>query len=158
MDYKALAETILNNIGGKENILSFTHCATRLRFNLKDDSKVNKKNLDNTQGVMGVVNKGGQFQVIIGSDVPNVYRELNMLGNFEGADIEKNEHDNRSALSKVLDTIAGIFTPIIPAITGAGILKAFMALLMAFGWIDKASQTYSILAVFSDAAFYFLPF
>lgn len=158
MDYKALAETILNNIGGKENILSFTHCATRLRFNLKDDSKVNKKNLDNTQGVMGVVNKGGQFQVIIGSDVPNVYRELNMLGNFEGAEIEKNEHDNRSALSKVLDTIAGIFTPIIPAITGAGILKAFMALLMAFGWIDKASQTYSILAVFSDAAFYFLPF
>lgn len=158
MDYKALAETILNNIGGKENILSFTHCATRLRFNLKDDSKVNKKNLNNTQGVMGVVNKGGQFQVIIGSDVPNVYRELNMLGNFEGADIEKNEHDNRSTLSKVLDTIAGIFTPIIPAITGAGILKAFMALLMAFGWIDKASQTYSILAVFSDAAFYFLPF
>lgn len=158
MDYKSLAKTILNDIGGKENVISFTHCATRLRFNLKDDSKVDRKHLDETKGVMGIVNKGGQFQVVIGSDVPNVYRELNMLGNFEGAGGEKNENDDRSALSKVLDTVAGIFTPILPAITGAGILKAFMALLVAFGWIDKTTQTYSILAVFSDAAFYFLPF
>ncbi|MBP3360768.1 MAG: PTS transporter subunit EIIC [Clostridia bacterium] len=158
MDYKALAKTILNNIGGKENIISFTHCATRLRFNLKDESKADKKGLEETRGVMGVVSKGGQFQVIIGSDVPNVYRELNMMGNFDGADREKNENDDRSALSKILDTVAGIFTPIIPAITGAGILKAFMALLVAFGWIDKSTQTYSILTVFSDAAFYFLPF
>lgn len=158
MDYKALAQTILNHIGGKENVVSFTHCATRLRFNLKDDARVNKKHLEETRGVMGVVNKGGQFQVIIGSDVPNVYRELNMLGDFEGSGGGKSEKDGRSALSRVLDTIAGIFTPIIPAITGAGILKAFMALLTAFGWVDKSSQTYSILAVFSDAAFYFLPF
>lgn len=158
MDYKSLAKTILNDIGGKENVISFTHCATRLRFNLKDDGKVNKKSLENTKGVMGIVNKGGQFQVVIGSDVPNVYRELTVMGDFEGTNNGKNEHDDRSALSKVLDTIAGIFTPILPAITGAGILKAFMALLVAFGWIDKTTQTYSILAVFSDAAFYFLPF
>ncbi len=158
MDYKNLAQTILKHIGGKENIVSFTHCATRLRFNLKDEGKVDKKSLEETQGVMGIVSKGGQFQVVIGSDVPNVYRELNMMGNFEGTDGDKNEHDDRSALSKVLDTIAGIFTPILPAITGAGILKAFMALLVAFGWIDKTTQTYTILAVFSDAAFYFLPF
>ena len=158
MDYKSLAKTILKDVGGKENVVSFTHCATRLRFNLKDDTKVDKNRLEATRGIMGVVNKGGQFQVIIGSDVPNVYRELNMLGSFEGADGKKDEHDDRSALSKVLDTIAGIFTPIIPAITGAGILKAFMALLVAFGWIDKTSQTYNILTVFSDAAFYFLPF
>lgn len=158
MDYKSLAKTILNDIGGKENVISFTHCATRLRFNLKDDSKVDKKHLDQTSGVMGIVSKGGQFQVVIGSDVPNVYRELNMLGNFEGTDGEKNENDDRSSLSKVLDIVAGIFTPILPAITGAGILKAFMALLVAFGWIDKTTQTYSILVVFSDAAFYFLPF
>lgn len=102
--------------------------------------------------------RGGQFQIVIGSDVPNVYRELNMLGNFEGADRGNDQQDDRSTLSKVLDTVAGIFTPIIPAITGAGILKAFMALLVAFGWIDNTSQTYSILVVFSDAAFYFLPF
>lgn len=158
MDYKSLAQTILNNVGGKENIISFTHCATRLRFNLKDNGRVNKQRLENTKGVMGIINKGGQFQVVIGSDVPNVYRELNTMGDFEGAKDEQDKHDDRSALSKVLDTIAGIFTPILPAITGAGILKAFMALLVAFGWIDKTSQTYSILVVFSDAAFYFLPF
>lgn len=158
MDYKELAKIILENIGGKDNVVSFTHCATRLRFNLKDEGKVDKKRLEETSGVMGIVSKGGQFQVVIGSDVPNVYRELNMMGNFEGTDGDKNENDERSVLSKVLDTIAGIFTPIIPAITGAGILKAFMALLVALGWIDKTTQTYSILAVFSDAAFYFLPF
>lgn len=161
MDYKALAKTILNYIGGKENVISFTHCATRLRFNLKDDNKTDKKHLEATPGVMGVVNKGGQFQVIIGSDVPNVYRELNIIGGFEETSsdkTEKDEHDDRNVFVRILDTIAGIFTPIIPAITGAGILKAFMALLTAFGWIDTASQTYSILSVFSDAAFYFLPF
>lgn len=158
MDYKELAKTILNDVGGKENVISFTHCATRLRFNLKDDSRVDRNHLDGTKGVMGIVNKGGQFQVVIGSDVPNVYRELNMLGNFEGSGGEGKEHDDRNALSKALDTVAGIFTPILPAITGAGILKAFMALLVAFGWIDNTSQTYSILVVFSDAAFYFLPF
>lgn len=145
MDYKELAKSILKDIGGEDNVVSFTHCATRLRFNLKDDSKVNQKHLDGTKGVMGVVNKGGQFQVVIGSDVPNVYRELNTMGKFADSDSEKNEHDDRSVLSKVLDTIAGIFTPIIPAITGAGILKAFMALLMAFGCIDKTSQTLNCL-------------
>ncbi len=158
MDYKALAKSILTDVGGEENIVSFTHCATRLRFNLKDESKANKKHLDETHGVMGVVQSGGQFQVIIGSDVPNVYNELNKLGSFDGANASDNKEDNRSAFSKVLDTIAGIFTPIIPAITGAGILKAFLALLLAFGLIDKASSTYRILVVFSDAAFYFLPF
>ena len=158
MDYKELAKAILNDVGGRENVISFTHCATRLRFNLNDDSKINKGHLDSMKGVMGTVNKGGQFQVIIGSDVPNVYRELNMLGDFEGAAKGSDERDNRGVFSKILDTVAGIFTPIIPAITGAGILKAFMALLTAFGWIDNTSQTYNILAVFSDAAFYFLPF
>ena len=158
MDYKALAKTILDDIGGEENVISFTHCATRLRFNLKDENKIRKEHLSETKGIMGVVNKGGQFQVVIGSDVPNVYRELNNLGNFGASDTEKNKKDNRNVFVRILDTIAGIFTPIIPAITGAGILKAFMALLVAFGWINNTSQTYSILSVFSDAAFYFLPF
>lgn len=160
MDYNALAKAILSGVGGKKNIISFTHCATRLRFNLKDNSKADKNRLDSVKGVMGVVEKGGQFQVVIGSDVPNVYRELNIIGGFEesaqtpGNDVK----DDRNVFVRLLDTVAGIFTPIIPAITGAGILKAFMSLLTVFGWIDKTSQTYAILSVFSDAAFYFLPF
>lgn len=157
MDYKKLAGIILENVGGKENFSALTNCATRLRFNLKDDTKANTEKLKNTKGIMGVVNKGGQYQIIIGSDVANVCKAINEIANIEGnASVE--EEDNRSAVVKVLDTIAGIFTPIIPAITGAGMLKAVMALLVSFKLIDTASQTYSILNFMADAAFYFLPF
>ena len=106
---------------------------------------------------MGVVNKGGQYQVIIGSDVANVYKEIIEIANIDSS-ASNNEEDNRNAVVKVLDTIAGIFTPIIPAITGAGMLKAVMALLVSFKVISTTSQTYSILNFMADAAFYFLPF
>ena len=157
MDYNALAKTILSCIGGEANVISFTHCATRLRFNLHDESKADTERLKKTRGIMGVVSSGGQYQVVIGSDVPNVYRELNIIGNFDNSSGGR-EDDDRNVFIRVLDTIAGIFTPIISAITGAGILKAVMALLTAFGLIDTASQTYYILSIFADAAFYFLPF
>ena len=106
---------------------------------------------------MGVVNKGGQYQVIIGSDVANVCKEINDLANLQD-NTAAVEEDNKNAVVKVLDTIAGIFTPIIPAITGAGMLKAVMALLVSFKVISTSSQTYSILNFMADAAFYFLPF
>lgn len=158
MNYKELAGIIIENVGGKENVLALTNCATRLRFNLKDDTKANTDKLKNTKGVMGVVNKGGQYQVIIGSDVANVCKAINEIANFEGGASVQEEEDNRNPVVKVLDTIAGIFTPIIPAITGAGMLKAVMALLVSFKLIDTTSQTYSILNFMADAAFYFLPF
>lgn len=123
MDYKQLASDILARVGGESNIISFTHCATRLRFNLKDTAKADTENLKNMPGIMGVVNKGGQYQIVIGSDVPNVYRELMALGSFSGSEPPE-EKDERNAFIRALDTIAGIFTPILPAITGAGILKA----------------------------------
>ena len=157
MSYRELALKIIDNVGGKENVLSLTNCATRLRFNLKDDSKANTEVLKNTQGIMGVVNKGGQYQIVIGSDVANVCKEINDIAKFNDGSNEEKE-DNRNAVVKVLDTIAGIFTPIIPAITGAGMLKAVMALLVTFKLIDTASQTYQILIFMADAAFYFLPF
>lgn len=157
MNYKQLAKDILDGVGGAGNIISFTHCATRLRFNLKNDQAADVERLKNMPGIMGVVNKGGQFQVIIGSEVQNVYRELTAFGNF---DEEKSGEsaDKRNAFIRALDTLAGIFTPILPAITGAGILKALMALLVAFKWIDTTSQTYQILNIMADAAFFFLPF
>ncbi len=76
MNYKDLAATIIENVGGEENIQGLTHCATSLRFNLQDDNQPKEKVLKETPGVMGVVNKGGQYQVIIGSDVGNVYSEI----------------------------------------------------------------------------------
>ncbi len=157
LDYKQLSKDIIKNVGGKENVTSLTHCATRLRFNLKDDTKAATDILKNIKGVMGVVNKGGQYQVIIGSDVANVYSEINKFGNFDN-DSANEPSDDKGPVVKVLDTIAGIFTPIIPAITGAGMLKAVMALLVTFKVIGTNTQVYSILNFMADAAFYFLPF
>ena len=159
MDFKKLATDIVKYVGGEANVASVTHCATRLRFNLVDDKKAQTETLKNTKGVLGVVNKGGQFQVIVGNDVQSVYKEIMALGNFDAAPkAETDEADNKGPVAKVLDTVAGIFTPIIPAITGAGMLKAVLALLVAFKAIDTTSQAYQILNFMSDAAFYFLPF
>ncbi|WP_298736276.1 PTS transporter subunit EIIB [uncultured Subdoligranulum sp.] len=161
MNFKQLAATILDNVGGKENVDKVVHCATRLRFTLKDDTKAQTDVLKKTQGVLSVINAGGQYQVVIGPDVPAVYQEIVALGGFESAaaveDPKAAKEDNRSRLSKILEAIASIFQPIIPAITGAGLLKAFMALFVALGWLDNSTQTYTILNAFADAAFYFLP-
>ncbi len=161
MDYKPLAATILENVGGKENVNSVVHCATRLRFTLKDVGKAKTDVLKKTKGVLQVVNAGGQYQIVIGPDVPMVYQEVVSLGGFNTSapvsDPDAEKQDTRSPLSKLLESIASIFQPIIPAITGAGLLKAVMALLTAFKWVDSSSQTYIILNAMSDAAFYFMP-
>ena len=161
MDYKQLAQTILTEVGGKENVNGLLHCATRLRFTLKDDTKANTEALKKTKGVLSVINAGGQYQVVIGPDVTQVYDEAIALGGFESEkpveDPKAAANDNQSKLSKVLEAIASIFQPIIPAITGAGLLKAVMALLVVLKVLDNSSQTYVILNGFADAAFYFLP-
>ncbi len=161
MDFKQLATTILANVGGKENVDKVVHCATRLRFTLKDESKAQTDVLKKTPGVLSVINAGGQYQVVIGPDVPQVYQQVIALGGFETAapveDEKAAREDHRSKLSRVLEAIASIFQPIIPAITGAGLLKAFMALFVTLGWLDNTTQTYTILNAFADSAFYFLP-
>ena len=161
MDYNALAKTILENIGGKENVNGVVHCATRLRFTLKDDSKANTDAIKKTKGILSVVNAGGQYQIVIGPDVPQVYQEVIAIGGFEASaaidDPDAEKQDNRSKLSILLESIASIFQPIIPAITGAGLLKALMALGVVCGVLDSKTQTYIILNAMSDAAFYFLP-
>ena len=161
MDFKQLAATILENVGGKENVDKVVHCATRLRFTLKDESKANTDAIKATKGVLSVINAGGQYQVVIGPDVPQVYQQVVALGGFETAaaveDPKAAKADTRSPLSRVLEAIASVFQPIIPAITGAGLLKAFMALFVTLGWLDNTTQTYTILNAFADSAFYFLP-
>lgn len=156
MNYKEIATQVLEHIGGEKNVAHVTHCVTRLRFNLKDDSKVSIDKLKKVKGVMGCVNKGGQFQVIIGNTVSDVYQELIKLGNFNMSKGEE-KTEKKGILTSVFDTIAGIFTPIIPAIAGCGMLKGFLGLFAALGWISQESQTYYILSFISDAAFYFMP-
>lgn len=156
MDYRKLAEEILQNVGGSDNISGLTHCATRLRFNLKDEGKAKTDVLKGTKGVMGVVSSGGQYQVIIGSDVASVYKPLVEMSSIkeEGASKEK---DGRKLGAKLIDTISGIFTPILPAITAAGMLKAVLALLVAFKVVPTDAQSYKIIDFMADSAFYFLP-
>ena len=161
MDYKPLATTIIANVGGKENVNGVVHCATRLRFTLKDDTKANTEVLKKTKGILSVVNAGGQYQIVIGPDVPMVYQEVLSIGGFEAAapvdDPNAEKEDNRSKFSQILEGIASIFQPIIPAITGAGLIKALMALFSAFGILSNTTQTYIILNAMADAAFYFMP-
>ncbi|WP_326513791.1 beta-glucoside-specific PTS transporter subunit IIABC [Clostridium intestinale] len=158
MNYENLAKSILEKVGGEGNISNLTHCATRLRFNLKDKTKANTDGLKNTSGVMGIVDKGGQYQVIIGNEVNNVYKQIVKISNIEVADGKDSEEDDKRKVSaKVIDTITGIFTPILPAITAAGMMKAVLSLLVAFKLITTKSQSYQIINFMADAAFYFLP-
>ncbi|UOY90007.1 beta-glucoside-specific PTS transporter subunit IIABC [Bacillus glycinifermentans] len=158
MDYKNLAAIILEKVGGKENVSSVTHCATRLRFNLKDDKEAETTAIKNTKGVVGVVNSGGQYQVIIGNDVSDVYKQLVELGNLSDAsNTNAKEDDDKGVIAKVLDTIAGMFTPIVPVLAGAGMLKALVTLLITFKLVTPQSQNYQILDFMGDSGFYFLP-
>ncbi|MCP1132459.1 beta-glucoside-specific PTS transporter subunit IIABC [Paenibacillus polysaccharolyticus] len=161
MDKQQLSKDILKLVGGEENIDQVTHCMTRLRFNLNDNKKADKETLKNTPGVMGVMENGGQFQVIIGNDVPKVYNAL--VGNMsKGANAGSSTastgpKQKRNPISALFDFISGVFTPILPAITGAGMIKGIVAILVAFGWLSDKSSTYVILSAIGDGAFYFLP-
>lgn len=157
MNYKELANKILELVGGKENVNSLTHCATRLRFNLKDDSKANTEELKKTVGVLGVVLKGGQYQVIIGNDVNHVYKPISEVCNLNEENNKDENNKKDSLLNRFINVITGIFTPILPAITAAGMLKAVLSLLVIFKVVSDTSTTYQIINFMADSGYYFLP-
>ena len=164
MNYKELAKNILNNIGNSENIENFTHCATRLRFNLIDTAKFNQDELKKVKGVIGTVASGNQQQVIIGPEVQHVYNEIKSVLSQSENKISSGEKSSseeaaskKFSLDKILDTISGIFTPILSAITGAAMIKVIVILLTMSGFLKPDSQTYEILNFVSDTPFYFLP-
>lgn len=153
--YEQMAKEIIENIGGNSNIEAVTNCMTRLRFTLKDVKKANVQHLKEMKGVQGVVHKNGQFQIVIGSDVSHVCDEIKKMGSFKES-IQASKEEG-TVIHRVLGAITAIFQPIIPAICGAGMLKAVLALLTAFELITTQSQTYTLLNMFADTAFYFLP-
>jgi PTS system beta-glucosides-specific IIC component len=156
MNYNEFAKDILEKVGGISNVKSVTNCATRLRFKLKDIKKVDIEGLNSNKDIMGTANKAGQFQIIIGTDVAHICNEVRKIGNLEEEDIS--DHNGIKDIgATILDTISGVFTPILPAITGAGMIKALIALLTAFNLLPKSSDTYYVLSFIGDAGFYFLP-
>lgn len=155
MNYQKLAQSIVKNIGGSGNIQQVTNCATRLRFVLKDNTLVNEGVLKKTQGVMGTTKSGGQFQIIIGTEVPKVKKEVE---NILGADFKETKSTAKDGfVNKMLGVLSGSITPMIPALTGAGLMKAFMALFVTLGFISKTDDLYIILNFIADSAFYFMP-
>ena len=157
MDFKKMATDIVKLVGGEKNIASVTNCMTRLRFNLNDVSKADTEAIKKLSGVQGVVNKNGQFQIIVGTHVSKVCDEIHKLGNF-GENASSDSDDKETGIiNKILGTITAIFTPVIPALAGSGMIKALLAVLKLFGWVDVDSQTYLYLSFLSDTVFYFLP-
>lgn len=155
-NYNKIAQTVVEHVGGLDNIDSVTNCMTRLRFVLKDDSKANEKALNSMNEVSGVVNKNGQYQVVIGTDVANVCDEIKKMKDFDASG-QSNNKKKDSLINRVIGAITAIFQPIIPAICGAGMIRAILAILVALNWVDTASSTYIILNMVADTAFYFLP-
>ncbi|MGG5332773.1 beta-glucoside-specific PTS transporter subunit IIABC [Enterococcus sp. AZ163] len=156
MDYREVGKNVLQHVGGKENVVSLTHCATRLRFELKDKKKADTKALEKTSGVISVVDSGGQYQVVIGNEVQTAFKEIQKaVGN--SIKQKKPSDSQESIISRLISVISTTFTPMIPAITGAGMVKAILAVLTLTGVLSDSSQTYIILNTIADAAFYFMP-
>lgn len=157
MDYKKTAQEILKLVGGEKNVASVTNCMTRLRFNLNDAKKADVEAIKKIKGVQGVVTKNGQFQIVIGTDVGNVCNEIKKLGKFEENAAADDKKDT-GIIAVFFGTLTAIFQPIIPALAGSGMIKALLALLVAFKLVDPGSQTYQIFNAFGDALFAFMPF
>ena len=158
MDKKELAEKIVQELGGKENILQSWHCITRLRFNVADEEKVNLEGLKALGSVMGAQYQNGQFQVIIGNKVAEVYEAVaQVLGNQESS-AKARPVKRKHLIDAVFDIISGIFAPILPAIVGAGLLKGVLSLIIACKLMAPADSGYAVLNMIADAPFYFLPF
>lgn len=156
MKFEREAEEIIKLVGGKDNVISLVHCATRLRFKLKSTSVANKAELEKMKDVLSVVNSGGQYQVVIGNKVTDYYDTITKkLGLKDSSSNEKGE--KVSLVSMIFETISGAFSPLIPALAGAGMVKALLTVLTSFGWMSDSTTTYAILSAAGNGVFYLLP-
>lgn len=158
MKNQDLAKAILNHVGKEENIKNLTHCVTRLRFTLKDSKKADAKYIEQLEGVLGVQEQNGQFQVIVGSKVTKVYQELTALTAFDEERMETGPKEKKPFLSNLLETISSILIPSLPPIIGGGMIKGFLYMFWEFGWIEWGSNLFNLLNIVSDGMFYFYPF
>lgn len=157
-NYDELAKAVIREVGGKENVISLVHCATRLRFKLKDKTKANKQKLEQLNGVITVVESSGQYQVVIGNAVGDVYKTImSITGLSSEASDDNGSNEKKSFLSIAIDIISAIFTPMLSVMCGSGILKGILMLCTTMGWLTETDGTYRILYAACDSVFYFLP-
>ncbi|MGJ0184352.1 beta-glucoside-specific PTS transporter subunit IIABC [Corynebacterium glyciniphilum] len=159
--YAPVADQIIDLVGGPDNVSNVYHCQTRLRFTLKDESKADAPALSALDEVAQALISGGMFQIVIGTHVKDVYDEVEKSLKARGVDVTESgsaESDNKgNILTRIIDFISSTFTPVIPALAGAGMVAALLSLLVAFGWVTTDSQTYTVFSFISNACFYFLP-
>lgn len=151
-----IASRVLDAVGGKENVNSVVHCATRLRFKLKDEEKADTERLQEDPDVIQVVRSGGQYQVVIGSHVSDVYRELIDQSNLSSAS-DDDSGKSETVLGRLIDIVSSIFTPFLGAMAGAGVLKGFLTLALALNWLTDTSGVYIVLFAIADGFFTYLP-
>lgn len=157
-DYTSLAKKIVENVGGENNVISLVHCATRLRFKLIDENKVNMDVLKQTEGVITVMKAGGQVQVVIGNKVDTVYDAVLSCTNINAGNSEEMEDTgNKNLLNTLLETISGIFSPMLGVMCGAGMLKALLILCTTLNILTADMGTYKILYAAADSVFNFMP-
>ena len=161
-DFKKLASSVVDAVGGVGNVTNLTHCMTSLRFILKDEAKASDETVKNIPGVMGLVKQGGQYQIIIGNNVAAAYKEILALGVDGGATVDASEQPKQKWTLKrvgmtILDAIIGTMTPLIPAIIGGSMVKLLAMLLLMTGVVGETNSTYVLLNTIGDAAFFFLP-
>jgi beta-glucoside PTS system EIICBA component len=158
MKNKQLAESIIELVGGKENIISLVHCATRLRFALKDESKADAEAIKKQVGVITVVQSGGQFQVVIGNNVADVFSDIMALTNLsEKPATEEQTGAKKGVTSKLIDLVSGIFIPALVVLVAGGIFKGIISMLQMMEVVTTNTPTYNFLNAIADAPFYYLP-
>lgn len=159
MNYDEKAEKLIRYVGGKENISNMTHCATRLRLNLKDKSIVDTAAVEETEGVVSVVEKGGQYQIVMGLTVDKVYESAEKLLNLNKSKLEEHSESKEKLgiISSIFSSISSIFAPLLPALAGSGVLRGLTLVAVQLGILSEDSGTYSILTIASMSIFYFLP-
>ncbi|EMF0409376.1 beta-glucoside-specific PTS transporter subunit IIABC [Enterococcus faecium] len=158
MDYSQLAKDIVRFVGGEENVSNVYHCATRLRFTLKDNKKADKEKVEQLEGVITVVEAGGMFQVVVGNAVNEVYDVLSKQMKLEDdASSGKRGTEKKGILNSFIDMIAAVFAPTLGVLAGSGLIKGVLALCTSLNLLTIESGTYIILNAAADAFFYFLP-
>lgn len=157
-DYAEIADTLIAALGGKENITRLFHCMTRLRFYVKDRMKINEKEILKVSGISGVNWHEDQFQVIAGNEVNEMYKALENKGVPTDDAPAAESQSSKSVVSKIIDSITGCMTPMIPALTAAGMIKVVLSLLTTFHLVTDTSSTYQVISMIGDVTFYFMPF
>ena len=157
LDYVSTSKQIIEAVGGEKNIATATHCMTRLRLVLNDESKADDAKVNKIKGVKSVIKQGGQYQVVIGNEVSNLFKEFEKMGNFSDTGNAAPKKPEGNIAQRIMGFVAGCMTPLLPAMLGTGMVKVLLTLLTTFGLMSSTGPTYTFLFGMADSFFYFLP-